>query len=110
MDHEPAGRPEQVGIARQQATVTPALLVCGLGMNNDAVDAHNFPYTVHVVFMIGAVLSLSTILWSVIRVPELPLIYNNLLAGDARNVLTLAGVLLVCAAWAVMRVKDSELG
>ena len=33
-----------------------------------------------------------------------------LLGGDARNVLTLAGVLLLCAAFAVLRVKDSELG
>jgi hypothetical protein len=33
-----------------------------------------------------------------------------MLGGDARNVLTLAGLLLVCAEWAVMRVKDSELG
>jgi maltose/moltooligosaccharide transporter len=61
------------GLAQCLALGTPALLVFGLGMNKDAVDAHNIPYTVHVVFMIGAVLSLSTILWSVIRVPELPL-------------------------------------
>jgi maltose/moltooligosaccharide transporter len=61
------------GIAQCLALGTPSLLVGLLGMNKDAVDAHNIPYTVHVVFMIGAVLSLSTILWSVIRVPELPL-------------------------------------
>ena len=35
--------------------------------------ANNIPDTVYVVFTIGAVLSLSTILWSVFRVPELPL-------------------------------------
>jgi maltose/moltooligosaccharide transporter len=61
------------GIAQCLALGTPSLLVGLFGMNKDAVDAHNIPYTVHVVFMIGAVLSLSTILWSVIRVPELPL-------------------------------------
>ena len=42
-------------------------------MNKDAIGANNIPDTVYVVFTIGAVLSLSTILWSVIRVPELPL-------------------------------------
>ena len=61
------------GLAQCLALGTPALLVGMFGMDRDAVDAHNIPYTVHVVFMIGAVLSPSTILWSVIRVPELPL-------------------------------------
>jgi maltose/moltooligosaccharide transporter len=61
------------GLAQCLALGTPALLVGLFGMNKDAVDAHNIPYTVHVVFMIGAVLSLSTILWSVLRVPELPM-------------------------------------
>jgi maltose/moltooligosaccharide transporter len=42
-------------------------------MNKDAVDAHGIPDITHVSFMIGAVLSISTILWSVFRVPELPL-------------------------------------
>jgi maltose/moltooligosaccharide transporter len=61
------------GIAQCLALGTPALLVGVFGMDKNAVDAHNIPYTVHTVFMIGAVLSLSTILWSVLRVPELPL-------------------------------------
>ena len=51
----------------------PALLVGLFGMNKDAIGGNNIPDTVYVVFTIGAVLSLSTILWSVIRVPELPL-------------------------------------
>lgn len=46
------------GLAQCLALGTPALLVGVFGMNKDAVDAHNIPYTVHVVFMIGAVLSL----------------------------------------------------
>jgi maltose/moltooligosaccharide transporter len=54
------------------AFLTPSILV-GLGMNQDWVDAHGIPYTVRVVFTLGAVLSLVTILWSVWRVPELPL-------------------------------------
>jgi maltose/moltooligosaccharide transporter len=65
------------GIAQCLALGTPALLVGVFGMDKNAVDAHNIPYTVHTVFMIGAVLSLSTILWSVLRVRELPLTENQ---------------------------------
>ena len=39
-----------------------------------------------------------------------PFYYEPWLGGDARNALMLAGVLLVCAAIAVMRVRDDELG
>lgn len=60
------------GLAQMLAFATPALLVA-LGMNQDWVDEHNIPYTVKIVFWIGAVLSLSTIIWSIMRVPELPL-------------------------------------
>lgn len=61
------------GLAQCLALGTPALLVGLFGMNKDAIGANNIPDTVYVVFTVGAVLSLSTILWSVIRVPELPL-------------------------------------
>jgi maltose/moltooligosaccharide transporter len=61
------------GLAQCLALGTPALLVGLFGMNKDAIGANNIPDTVYIVFTIGAVLSLSTILWSVIRVPELPL-------------------------------------
>ena len=61
------------GLAQCLALGTPALLVGLFGMNKDAIGGNNIPDTVYVVFTIGAVLSLSTILWSVIRVPELPL-------------------------------------
>lgn len=60
------------GLAQMLAFLTPALLVA-FGMNQDWVDEHNIPYTVRIVFWVGAVLSVSTILWSVLRVPELPL-------------------------------------
>ena len=60
------------GLAQMLGYLTPSLLVA-LGMNQDWVDAHNIPYTVRAVFWAGAVLSLSTIVWSVRRVPELPL-------------------------------------
>jgi len=60
------------GLAQMLAFLTPTLLVM-LGMDQDWVDAHHIPYTVRVVFSIGAVLSLTTIVWSIWRVPELPL-------------------------------------
>lgn len=60
------------GLAQMLAFLTPSILVA-FGMNQDWVDSHNIPYTVRVVFMMGAVLSFSTILWSIWRVPELPL-------------------------------------
>ena len=37
-----------------------------------------------------------------------PFYYDPWLGGDARHALMLAGVLLVCAAIAVMRVRDDE--
>ncbi len=61
------------GLAQCLALGTPALLVGLFGINKDAIGANNIPDTVYIVFAIGAVLSLSTILWSVLRVPELPL-------------------------------------
>ncbi len=61
------------GLAQMLSFLTPSILVYWLGMNKDAVDAHNIPTITHVSFMIGAVLSISTILWSVFRVRELPL-------------------------------------
>lgn len=60
------------GLAQCLAFLTPSILVW-LGMNQDWVDAHNIPYTTRTVFWIGALLSFSTIIWSVVRVPELPL-------------------------------------
>jgi maltose/moltooligosaccharide transporter len=60
------------GLAQCLAFLMPAVLVRA-GMDPDRVDAHNVPLTVHAVFAMGAVLSLATILWSVWRVPELPL-------------------------------------
>lgn len=60
------------GLAQMLAFLTPSLLVWA-GMNRDWVDAHHIPYTARIAFMVGAALSLGTILWSVLRVPELPL-------------------------------------
>jgi maltose/moltooligosaccharide transporter len=60
------------GLAQMLAFLTPSVLVL-MGMDRDWVDEHNIPYTVRSVFWIGAVLSLATIAWSVLKVPELPL-------------------------------------
>ena len=60
------------GLAQMLAFLTPSLLVWA-GMNQDWVDVHNIPYTARIAFMVGAVLSFTTILWSIRRVPELPL-------------------------------------
>jgi maltose/moltooligosaccharide transporter len=61
------------GLAQSLAFLTPSILVYWFGMNKDAVDAHGIPDITHVSFMVGAILSITTILWSVLRVPELPL-------------------------------------
>jgi maltose/moltooligosaccharide transporter len=60
------------GLAQMLAFLTPSVLVL-MGMDRDWVDEHNIPYTVRTVFWVGAALSLATIIWSVMRVPELPL-------------------------------------
>ena len=60
------------GLAQTLAYITPSIMVY-LGMNRDAVDAHNIPYITKTAFMIGAALSVATIGWSVLRVRELPL-------------------------------------
>lgn len=60
------------GLAQMLAFLTPTLLVAA-GMNQDWVDAHHIPYTARIAFLTGAVLSLGTILYSVRKVPELPL-------------------------------------
>jgi maltose/moltooligosaccharide transporter len=72
------------GLAQCLALGTPALLVGLFGISRDAVGANNIPQTVNIVFTIGAVLSLSTILWSVIRVPELPLTVEQKAEIDAK--------------------------
>ena len=60
------------GLAQSLAFLAPSILVYWCGFDRNAVDAHGIPTITHIAFLIGAVLSLATILWSVIRVPELP--------------------------------------
>lgn len=60
------------GLAQTLAYLAPSLLVWW-GMDKDAIDANGIPVITRIAFVTGAVLSFSTILWSVWRVPELPL-------------------------------------
>ena len=60
------------GLAQTLSYLAPSILVWA-GMNKDVVGGNHIPQITMVAFMIGAVLSLSTIVWSIFRVPELPL-------------------------------------
>ena len=60
------------GLAQTLSYLAPSLLVWW-GINKDMVDANGIPEIVRISFLIGAFLSIATILWSVVRVPELPL-------------------------------------
>ena len=60
------------GLAQTLSYLAPSMLVWA-GMNKDLVDANNIPVITKVSFLIGAVLSVTTIAYSMWRVPELPL-------------------------------------
>ncbi|MEH3101386.1 MFS transporter [Sphingomonas adhaesiva] len=60
------------GLAQTLSYLAPSLLVWG-GISADLIDANGIPQITRIAFLIGAVLSISTIVWSVVRVPELPL-------------------------------------
>jgi maltose/moltooligosaccharide transporter len=60
------------GLAQCLAYASPFLLVTWFGVSKDAAPGQIPEYT-RIAFLIGAVLSMVTILWSILRVPELPL-------------------------------------
>ncbi|MBB4841833.1 maltose/moltooligosaccharide transporter [Paucibacter oligotrophus] len=60
------------GLAQTLAYLTPSIMVW-LGMDRDALNASHIPQVTVVAFMVGALLSFSTVAWSVFKVPELPL-------------------------------------
>lgn len=70
------------GLAQTLSYLAPSLLVWG-GLNADAIDPSGIPVITRIAFIVGAVLSLSTILWSVLRVPELPLSAREIAAMRA---------------------------
>ena len=74
-DQHPAGYIIQsafTGLAQTLAYLSPALLVW-LGMSKDAVGGNHIPQFIFWSFMFGALISVTTIFWSIWRVPELPL-------------------------------------
>jgi maltose/moltooligosaccharide transporter len=60
------------GLAQCLAYASPFLLVTWFGVSKEAAPGQIPEYT-RIAFLIGAVLSMVTILWSILRVPELPL-------------------------------------
>jgi maltose/moltooligosaccharide transporter len=60
------------GLAQTLAYLAPSILVW-LGMNKDAVGGNHIPQVTLTAFVIGAVLSFTTVWWSIRKVPELPL-------------------------------------
>jgi len=70
------------GLAQTLSYLAPTLLTAFVA--RDALDANGIPVIVRVAFVIGAILSISTIVWSVWRVPELPLGEAEKAALDAK--------------------------
>jgi maltose/moltooligosaccharide transporter len=70
------------GLAQTLSYLAPTLLTAFVA--RDALDANGIPVIVRVAFVIGAILSVSTIVWSVWRVPELPLGEAEKAALDAK--------------------------
>ena len=60
------------GLAQTLAYLSPSLLVW-FGMNKDAVGGNNIPQIVYTAFVIGAVISIASIVWSVYTTRETPL-------------------------------------
>jgi maltose/moltooligosaccharide transporter len=59
------------GLAQTLSYLAPTLLTAFVA--RDVLDANGIPVIVRIAFIIGAILSISTIVWSVWRVRELPL-------------------------------------
>ncbi len=71
------------GLAQTCAYLTPSLLVW-LGMSKVATAGNDIPQITAAAFSIGAALSITTVAWSVYRVPELPLSEPQRLAMTAK--------------------------
>lgn len=59
------------GLAQTLSYLAPSLLTAFVA--RDVLDSNGVPVIVRIAFIIGAILSISTIVWSVFRVRELPL-------------------------------------
>ncbi len=60
------------GLAQTLSYLSPSILIL-LGADKNLLSASGIPEITRIAFIIGAVLSLSTIVWSIMRVRELPL-------------------------------------
>ncbi len=60
------------GLGQTLAYLTPSLLVL-FGMNKDAVNGSHIPHIVIAAFIIGAVFSIASVLWTLKTTPEHPL-------------------------------------
>ena len=70
------------GLAQTLSYLAPTLLTAFVA--RDVLDDNGIPVIVRIAFIIGAILSISTIVWSVWRVPELPLEPEEQAAIDAK--------------------------
>lgn len=89
------------GLAQTLAYLAPSILVFW-GMDANAVDANHVPNITRAAFLIGAVLSLTTILWSALSVRELPPSQEQI-AKMRRTPLSLRGTIDdICSAFIEM--------
>jgi maltose/moltooligosaccharide transporter len=70
------------GLAQTLSYLAPTLLTSFVA--KDVLDDNGIPVIVRIAFIIGAILSISTIIWSFWRVPELPLTDVEKAAIDAK--------------------------
>jgi maltose/moltooligosaccharide transporter len=79
------------GLAQTLAYLAPTIFVW-VGLDKNAVDANNIPVITKLAFVIGAVLSISTMVWSVLAVRELPMTAAQLAAIKAKSQSTFAAL------------------
>lgn len=72
------------GLAQTLSYLAPSIMVW-MGMNKDAVGGNHIPQITQVAFMIGALLSVSTMVWSIWKVPELPVSPEAMAAMKAKQ-------------------------
>jgi maltose/moltooligosaccharide transporter len=72
------------GLAQTLAYLTPTLLVW-FGMNKDALGTNNIPHITITAFVIGAIFSITSILWSIKTTPEIPLTKEEFAAIRAKS-------------------------
>jgi maltose/moltooligosaccharide transporter len=64
------------GLGQTLAYMTPSILV-SMGMNKDALTSHNIPHITVAAFVIGAIFSITSVLWTVRTTKEAPLTFEE---------------------------------